>query len=138
MSVVFARVHFFIEAPIRQPNKMVDALSQCVTLLSTIRTHIPGFDTLCELYLADALFNQIYVDLLEGGKQDNYVLLNCYFFRGSQLCIPACSLREHIIHELYYEWHFRRDKMLALVSTYYYRPKLPGQVSNFVKKCAIR
>lgn len=80
MSVVFARVHFFIEAPIRQPNKMVDALSQCVTLLSTIRTHMPGFDTLCELYLADALFNQIYAELLEGGKQEKYVLLNCYFF----------------------------------------------------------
>lgn len=90
MSVIFARVHFFIEAPIRQPNKMVDALSQCVTLLSTIHTHMPGFDTLCELYLADALFNQIYAELLEGGKQEKYVLLNCYFFRGSQLCIPAC------------------------------------------------
>lgn len=59
---------------------MVDALSQCVTLLSTIHTHMPGFDTLCELYLADALFNQIYVELLEGGKQEKYVLLNCYFF----------------------------------------------------------
>lgn len=108
-----------------------------LTLLSTIHTHILGFDTLCELYLTGALFNQIYDELLEGGKQDNYVLLNYYFFHGSQLCIPACSLREHIIHELYYEWHFRWDKMLALVSTYYYRLKLLGQVSNFVKKCAI-
>lgn len=54
------------------------------------------------------------------------MLLNGYLFHDLQLCVLVFSLREHIIHELYCEGHFRRDKTLALVSINYYWPELPG------------
>jgi hypothetical protein len=41
-----------------------------------------GFDIFYELYSGDASFGQIYVELMEGAKRDNYVLLNGYFFHG--------------------------------------------------------
>jgi hypothetical protein len=85
-----------------------------------------GFDTSCELYSGDALFSQSYTELSEGGKRDNYVLLNGYLFHDLQLYVPIFSLREHIIHELYCMGHFRQDKTLALVSINFYWPKLPG------------
>ena len=61
---------------------MVDALSRYVTLLSAIHTHVLGFDIFYELYSGDASFGQIYVELVEGAKRDNYVLLNDYLFHG--------------------------------------------------------
>ena len=65
------------------------------------------------------------------------MLLNGYPFCGLQLCVTICFLQEHIIHELHCEGHFGWDKILVLASTDYYWPKLPGQVFNFVKRCAI-
>jgi hypothetical protein len=65
------------------------------------------------------------------------MLLNNYLFHGLQLGVHVCSLWEHIICELHCEGYFGCDKILALVSTDYYWPKLPGQVFNFVKRCIV-
>ena len=58
---------------------MVDALNRHVTLFSTIYIYVLGFDTFYKTYSGDALFCQIYIKLMEGDKQDNYVLLNAFF-----------------------------------------------------------
>lgn len=118
-------------------NKVVNALSRRVTLLSTIHTHVLGFDNLYELYSGDSSFEQIYAQLSKGGKQGNFIIINGYLFHGLQLCIPVFSLYEHIIHELYCDGYFGWDKTLALVLSDYYQPKLSSQVSNFVKRCVI-
>jgi len=90
--------------------KVVDALNRHVTLLSTIYTYVLGFDTFYKTYPGDASFGQIYTELMEGGKQDNYVLLNAYLFHGLRLCVPVFFLQEHIIHELHCKGHFGQDK----------------------------
>lgn len=55
---------------------------------------------------------------------------NGYLFRGLQLCIPYCSLREQIIRELHSWGHFGRDKTFALISSDYYWPKLTSDVER--------
>ncbi len=68
--------------------------------------NVVRFDTFKELYAGDPSFGKIYAEVTTGERND-YVMLNGYLFRGLQLCIPDCSLREHILQELHEEWHFR-------------------------------
>ena len=112
-------------------NKVDDALSRRVTL--------PMCQDLIvsELYSGDASFSHIYVELTKRGKRDNCVFLNGYLFHGQQLCVLVCFLREHIIRELHCEGYFGQDRTLTLVSTCYQWSKLPGQASNFVKRCVV-
>jgi hypothetical protein len=51
-----------------------------------------GFNTFMELYLRDLSFRHIYIELMNGDKQDHFVFMNDYLFHGLQLCIPDCSL----------------------------------------------
>lgn len=93
--------------------KVVDALNPHVTLLSTIYTYVLGFNTFYKTYSGNASFGQIYTELMEEGKQDNYMLLNAYLFHGLRLCVPVFFfffLQEHIIHELHCKGHFGQDK----------------------------
>lgn len=69
--------------------KVVDALNPHVTLLSTIYTYVLGFNTFYKTYSGNASFGQIYTELMEEGKQDNYMLLNAYLFHGLRLCVPV-------------------------------------------------
>lgn len=114
---------------------MVDALGRWVTLLSTIRINVSGFNIFCELYLSDFSFRKIYAELSEGGKRKHFILVNDYLFHGLHLYIPICSLHKHIICEWLCKGHFKWVKTLALA--YYYWPKLPSQIFNFVKKCVV-
>ncbi|XP_074570594.1 uncharacterized protein LOC141827268 [Curcuma longa] len=61
-----------------------------------------------------------------------------YLFRGKQLCIPRCSLREAIIREAHsggLAGHFGRDKTLMLVRDRFHWPKLGSDVEKIVKRC---
>lgn len=68
-----------------------------VTMISTMCAQIIGSDAFQELYSNDSSFEQIYVELISGGKRDNFIIINEYLFCGLQLCILGCTLREHII-----------------------------------------
>ncbi|GLT54897.1 hypothetical protein SLA2020_280560 [Shorea laevis] len=117
-------------------NRVADALSRRVALLTTMHTKVVGFDTFRELYTEDPSFGKILAEV-SAGKRSDYILLNGYLFRGSQLCIPDSSLREQIIRELHGEGHFGRDKTLALISSDYYWPKLTSDVARYVERCFI-
>jgi hypothetical protein len=118
-------------------NRVADALSRRVALLTTMHTKVVGFDTFRELYTEDPSFGKILAEV-SAGKRSDYVILNGYLFRGSQLCIPDSSLREQIIRELHGEGHFGRDKTLALISSDYYWPKLTSDVARYVERCFIQ
>jgi hypothetical protein len=95
-------------------NKVADALSRRVALLTTMHTKVVGFNTFRELYTTDPSFEKIFAKVFVS-KRNDYVILNGYLFLGLQLCIPDSSLSEQIIQELHREGHFGRDKTLALV-----------------------
>ena len=53
----------------------------------------------------------------------NFMLLEGFLFKGTQLCIPRGSIRENIEKEKHYGGlggHFGLDKTLALVKRFYF------------------
>jgi hypothetical protein len=106
-------------------NRVADALSHRTFLLTTMSTRVAVFDAFIDMYAVDHSFGKIF--------QEH----NGYLFRGLQLCIPNCSLRQQIISELHNEGHFGQDKTLALISSDYYWPKLTSGVAHFVERCNV-
>ncbi|KAE8676344.1 putative CCCH-type zinc finger family protein [Hibiscus syriacus] len=117
-------------------NRVADALSRRTLLLTTMSTKVAGFETFTDMYAADPSFGRIFQEVTEGHRHD-FVLHNGYLFRGLQLCIPDCSLRQQIISELHNEGHFGRDKTLALISSEFYWPKLTSDVAHYVDRCYV-
>ncbi|KAE8663112.1 putative Quercetin 3-O-methyltransferase 1 [Hibiscus syriacus] len=117
-------------------NCVADALSRRTLLLTTMSTKVAGFETFTDMYAADPSFGRIFQEVTEGHRHD-FVLHNGYLFRGLQLCIPDCSLRQQIISELHNEGHFGRDKTLALISSDFYWPKLTSDVAHYVDRCYV-
>jgi hypothetical protein len=99
-------------------------------------TRVAGFEAFADMYAADPSFGKIIQEVTDGHCFD-FILHDGYLFRGLQLCIPDCSLRQQIISELHNEGHFRRDKTLALISSDYYWPKLTSDVAHFVERCYV-
>jgi hypothetical protein len=120
----------------RTLDKVVDALSRRVALITTMHTNVVGFDTFQELYMADPSFGKIF-DEVSISKGSDYAILNGYLFCGFQLRIPYSPLREQIILELHGEGNFGRDKTLTLVLSDYYWPKLTSDVAHYVEQCFI-
>ena len=117
-------------------NCVANALSCQVTLLTTMSTQVAGFDTFKDLYPSDPSFGKIFQEVPNGQRHD-FTLHNGYLFQGLQLCIPDCSLRQHILSELHDKGHFRHDKTLALIAFEFYWPKLPSVVAHFVARCYV-
>ncbi|KAE8710906.1 putative CCCH-type zinc finger family protein [Hibiscus syriacus] len=117
-------------------NRVTDALSRRTLLLTTMSTKVAGFETFTDMYAADPSFGRIFQEVTEGHCHD-FVLHNEYLFRGLQLCIPDCSLRQQIISELHNEGHFGRDMTLALISSDFYWPKLTSNMAHYVDRCYV-
>ncbi|KAE8655338.1 Detected protein of unknown function [Hibiscus syriacus] len=117
-------------------NRIAYALSRRTLLLTTMSTKVTGFETFTDMYAVDPSFGRIFQEVTEGHRHD-FVLHNGYLFRGLQLCIPDCSLRQQIISELHNEGHFGRDKTLALISSDFYWPKLTSDVAHYVDRCYV-
>ena len=61
-------------------------------------------------------------------------------FRGSQLCIPRCSMRDNLLEERHgggLDGHFGQDKAYAQLSSFYYWPGMRTNVKKYVEKCRI-
>ena len=94
------------------------------------------FDAFKKVVSKDSSFEKIYNELMGADKRDHSVLEKGYLFRGFQRCIPNRSLEEHDVHKMPCEGHFRRDKILTLVSADYYWPKLLGHV-YVLRRCVV-
>lgn len=65
-----------------------------------------------------------------------YFFQDGYLFKGKQLCIPDCHMRENIIKELHsggLGGHFSREKIISLVEDRYFLPGLRKQVEKFME-----
>jgi hypothetical protein len=61
-------------------------------------------------------------------------------FRGNQLCIPNCSMRENLVKEKHsggLAGHFGHDKTFAKLSESYFWPGMRADVKRFVDRCRI-
>ncbi|XP_026383994.1 uncharacterized protein LOC113279514 [Papaver somniferum] len=102
-------------------NKVADALSRFNNhsarefLIVTIRAEVIAFDSLKELYPTDPEFSLLWQKC--SSKQQgtgNFALHNGFLFKGSRLCIPDGSIREHLIKELHssgLSGHFGRIRL---------------------------
>lgn len=59
-------------------------------------------------------------------------------FKGSQLCIPNCSMRENIVKEKHcLSGHFGLDKTLVLIRNFYFWPRMQSYLRKFFLECVV-
>eukprot|EP00253_Pinus_taeda_P010364 PITA_10364 len=128
-----------------QVNKVADALSRKALLLQESVVQVLGFEHLRDLYQTDADFREAYEacqnPLIRGNSPWlDYNIQKKLLFKGGQLCIPNCSMRENIIREKQcggLAGHFGIDKTLEQLSHFYFWPRMRRDVQRFVTKCKV-
>eukprot|EP00253_Pinus_taeda_P008721 PITA_08721 len=126
-----------------QSNKVADALSRRTLLLQESTMQILGFEHLKELYPTDSELMEAYEAcqnplLRNDSKWLDYNLQEGLLFKGGQLCIPNCSMRDNIIQEKHSRGlagHFGIDKTIAQVQHFYFWPKMQRDVQRYVARC---
>jgi hypothetical protein len=83
-------------------NKVVDALSRKCLLMQEFRVKTLGFDNLEDMYRNDPDFKEVYEAsknpiLKDRSQWTEYMIQDGLLFRGNQLCIPKCSMRENLL-----------------------------------------
>ena len=104
-----------------------------------------GFEILIAMYKEDVDFKDIYAACENPvthnrSKWLDYMLQEGLLFKNSKLCILRCSMREHLIQEKHsggLSRHFGQDKTFAMVSNFYFWPKIQYDVKKFVEGCRI-
>jgi hypothetical protein len=104
-----------------------------------------GFENLRDMYAGDADFGEAYEAAENPVLRDkspwiDYMIQEGLLFRGNQLCIPKCSMRENLLKEKHSEGlagHFGHDKTFAKLSESYFWPGMHAEVKRFVDRCRI-
>jgi hypothetical protein len=104
-----------------------------------------GFEHLKEMYQEDLDFKEDYEaceNPLLGDKIPwiEYLIQDGLLFKGSQLCIPRCSMRDNLLKEKHsggLARHFIHDKTFAQLNSSYYFPGMREDVNKFVHRCNI-
>jgi hypothetical protein len=126
-------------------NKVADALSRKCLLLQEFRVKTLGFENLKDMYAGDADFGEAYEAAENPVLRDrspwiDYMIQDGLLFRGNQLCIPNCSMRENLVKEKHsggLAGHFGHDKTFAKLSESYFWPGMRADVKRFVDRCRI-
>jgi hypothetical protein len=101
-----------------------------------MRVKVLGFDSFQKLYTSDLFFAAV-IEKIQNNQQSDFVLQDGFIFKGTQLCIPECSLRTKIIQELHGEAHVGRDQTCLLVVVSYFWPSIWKEVGRFVAQCRV-
>ena len=101
-------------------NKVADALSRRVTLLSMVSTKVIGFEKLQDEYESCPHFGEVYHALSTEHRYvvNDYILYDGYLFKADKLCIPRSSVRDFLVWEVHaggLSRHFGRDKTIEEV-----------------------
>lgn len=131
---------FLIKHKSGQLNKVADALSRKVTLLTTLQVQVYGFECLKDQYEEDPDFQSQWAACQNSNTStfEDYNLLQGYLYKGSLLCIPNCSLRYKLISELHnggLAGHFGKNKTMVLVGERFYWPSYKKDVSKVIRHC---
>jgi hypothetical protein len=109
-------------------NKVVDAFSRSCLLWQEFRVRTLGFDDLRNMYADDLDFQEVYEAVENPVLRDRsswieYMIQEGLLFRGNQLCILKCSMRENLLKEKHnggLAGHFGHDKTLAKLNESYF------------------
>jgi hypothetical protein len=126
-------------------NKVVDAFSRKCLLLQEFRVKTLGFDDLRDMYADDQDFKEAYeanenLVLRDRSPWTDYMIQEGLLFRGNQLCIPNCSMRENLLKEKHsggLAGHFSHEKTFAKMSESYFWLGMQSEVKRFVNRCRI-
>jgi hypothetical protein len=69
-----------------------------------------------------------------------YMIHEGLLFKGSQLCIPKCSMRDNLLKEKHnggLVTHFSHDKEFSKLNYSYLSPCMRSNVKRFVDRCII-
>jgi hypothetical protein len=105
-------------------NKVADALRRKCLLLQEFQIKTLGFENLRDMYAGDADFAEAYEVAENPVLRDrspwiDYMIQEGLLFRGNQLCILKCSMRENLLKEKHsggFAGHFGHDKTFAKLS----------------------
>jgi hypothetical protein len=126
-------------------NKFVDALSRKCLFMQEFRVKTLGFDNLKEMYRDDLDFKETYEAsenpiLRDRSQWIEYMIQDGLLFKGNQLCIPTCSMRENLLKEKHsggLAGHFSHDKTFSKLNGSYFWPGMRTDVKKFVDRCKI-
>ena len=136
---------FVIKHTSGKSNKVVDALSRVNLVLQGLKVSTLGFENLIAMYKEDVDFKDIYAaceNLVTHNRIQwlDYMMQEGFLFKDNKLCIPRCSMRENLIQEKHsggLSGHFGKEKTFALVSNFYFWPKMQHDVKKFVERCRV-
>jgi hypothetical protein len=126
-------------------NKLVDALSRKCLLMQEFQVKTLGFENLKDMYAGDADFVEAYGATENPVLKDrspwiDYMIQEGLLFRGNQLCILNCSMRENLMKEKHsggLAGHFGHDKTFAKLRESYFWLGMREDVNRFVDRCQI-
>jgi hypothetical protein len=112
---------FVIKHFLGNANKVIDVLSKRNLILHEFRVKTLGFDHLKEMYHSDLDFKEAYEECMNHVLKDRsylveYLIQDGFLFKGCQLCIPKCSMRENLLKENHsgdLDGHFGHDKTFS-------------------------
>ena len=121
------------------------SLSRRALLLQESGIQVMGFEYLKDLYQMDADFKEAFEAcqnpvLRNTSPWLDFNLQEGLLFRGGQLCVPDCSMRENLVREKHtggLAGHFGIDKTLEQLRHFYYWPKMSRDVQRYVIRCNI-
>jgi hypothetical protein len=104
-----------------------------------------GFENLKDMYAGDVDFSEAYEAAENPVLRDRslwleYQIQDGFLFKGNQLCIPDCSMRENLVREKHsggLAGHFGHDKTFAMLRESYYCLGMRADVKIFVDRCKI-
>jgi hypothetical protein len=126
-------------------HKVFDALSRKCLLLQEFRVKTLGFDDLRDMYKDDPDFKEAYEAaenpiLRDRTQWEEYMIQEGLLFKGNQLCIPKCSMRENVLKEKHsggLVGNFGHDKTFVKLNESYFLPGMREDVKRFVDRCKI-
>ena len=126
-------------------NKVVDALSRKCLLMQEFRVKTLGFDNLKDMYKDDLDFKEAYEAsenpiLKDISQWTKYMIHDGLLFRGNQLCIPKCSMRENLLKEKHsggLAGHFGHNKTFTKLNESYFWLRMRADVKKFMDRCRI-
>jgi hypothetical protein len=104
-----------------------------------------GFEHLKEMYREDTDFKEAYEAcenplLMDIIQWIEYLIQDGFLFKGSQLCIPKCSMRDNLLKEKnngVLAGHLGHEKTYAQLSYSYRWIGMISYVNKFVDKCRV-
>jgi hypothetical protein len=117
-------------------NKVVDALSRKCLLMQEFRV---------KMYRNDLDFKEVYEAsknpiLRDRSQWTEYMIQDGLLFKGNELCIPKCSMRESLLKEKHsggLVGHYGHDKTFSKLNGSYFLPGMRTDVKKFVDGCRI-